>query len=180
MNHQPFEKWIFSDETLHPDQQHALENHLQTCEGCRKATTALAEFELEVRRQSPPLPAVGFTQRWKNRLLQVQRRQQQQRLWIFTLSLFALANIIVLALLVINQSQFNVFYAFGHFIANFSQFAGRINQVWKLSLSIIKSVPVLIPVFVVFGVGTISAMAVLIVTWFSSMIQLYQPVKEGV
>jgi hypothetical protein len=33
---------------------------------------------------------------------------------------------------------------------------------------------------IVFGVGSLSAAAALTVTWFSSIIKLYQPVKEGV
>ena len=180
MSHQPFEKWIFSEETLQPDQQHALESHLETCKDCQQLDSALKEFELEIHRQPSPMPAPGFTQRWQTRLARVRQQRQRQRLWIFTLSSFALASLIILTLFMLNHSQFNVFYAFGNLVANFSQLAGRINKVWSLSRSLLRSVPILIPVLFTFGVGSLSATGVLIFTWFSSIIKLYQPVKEGV
>ena len=180
MSHQPYEKWIFSDEALPPDQGHALESHLETCKDCQQLDSALKDFNLEVHRQPAPMPAPGFTQRCLARLADVRQQRQRQRLWIFTLSLFALASLIILSLFVLNHSQFNFFYVFGNLVANFSQLAGRINKVLSLSRSVIRSVPILIPVLFTFGVGSLSATGVLIITWFSSIIKLYQPAKEGV
>jgi len=54
MNHQPFEKWIFEDESLDPQQQENLNAHLETCETCSDLTIALTQFENTVHHSPSP------------------------------------------------------------------------------------------------------------------------------
>jgi|GEM_PF-683918 len=180
MNHQPFEKWIFEDESLDPQQQENLNAHLETCETCSDLTIALTQFENTVHHSPSPNPTPGFTQRWKDRLHRYRYQRQQQRLWIFTFSLFAIATIILITIFVLNQSKWNIFYEFGLFVGTLGQIGGRINQFWAIFIALLSRVPILAPIMFIFGIGTFSVIIVLMITWFSSMIKLYQPVKQGV
>jgi len=76
-NHQPFETWIFSEETLSASEAQALQAHLQHCEDCRQLSNAWQEVETQFRLAPPLKPAPGFTQRWQVRLAADQRRAQR-------------------------------------------------------------------------------------------------------
>ena len=177
MNHQPFETWIFSEESLQPEDREKLDQHLQTCEDCRKISIAMESVRQTFTSAPSPAPAPGFTQRWQAHLARHKNAQQQRRMWTLTLILFGLASILSLGILVLEFGQANWFYEIGQLIANFSRFAARINQIWVVFRSINKTLPILTPIMIVFGVGSLSAAIALIVTWFSSMVQLYQTVE---
>ena len=177
MNHQPFETWIYNEELLEPEEQQKFDNHLQSCDDCRRQSLALEGVRQTFNAAPAPAPAPGFTKRWQARLAVHKQVVQQRRMWILTLALFCLASLISLGILLLHIGQINWFYEFSQLIANFSLFAARINQIWILFQSINKTLPFLAPLMVVFGVGGLSAAIALIVTWFSSMVQLYQPSK---
>jgi len=177
MNHQPFETWILSEETLEPEEQKKFNQHLQSCEDCRKISFAMESVRQTFTSAPSPAPAPGFTQRWQARLALHKQALQQRRMWALTLILFSLASLISMAILLLELGQVNWFYEIGQLIANFSRLAAQINQVWVVLRSINNTLPILTPIMVIFGVGSLSAVSVLIVTWFSSMVQLYQPVE---
>jgi anti-sigma factor RsiW len=177
MNHQPFETWIFTDNPLQPEEQEQLREHLQSCETCRRAAIAMEGIHQTFRSAPSPAPAQGFTQRWQARLAVHKQAGQQRQMWILTLAMFGLAFVISLSILLLELGQFNWFYEFSQAIANFSRFAAQINQIWVVFRSINKTLPIITPLMVVFGLGGLSAAIALIVTWFSSMVQLYQPIK---
>lgn len=177
MNHQPFETWIFTDNPLQPEDQERLSEHLQSCENCRRSAMAMEGIRQTFRSAPSPAPTPGFTQRWHERLAAHKQARQQRRMWILTLAMFGLAFVISLTILLLELGQFNWFYEFSQLIANFSRFAARINQIWVVFRSINRTLPIITPIMVVFGVGGLSAVIALIVTWFSSMVQLYQPIK---
>ena len=41
MNHQPFETWLLTDEELRPENERALDEHLETCGHCQEIKDAL-------------------------------------------------------------------------------------------------------------------------------------------
>jgi hypothetical protein len=125
-----------------------------------------------------PDPAPGFTQRWYQNLAVYRDKQQERRSWFFILGLFTLASLILLGLFFINLSNINGSYVLGQFAANVSLIAARLNNLLILSRSITRAFPILIPVSLTFGVGLLSVSFALMVTWFSSIIRLYQPVQE--
>ena len=177
MNHQPFETWIYNEERLEPEEQQKLNDHLQSCEDCRRLSLALEGVRQTFSAAPSPAPAPGFTQRWQARLAGHKQMVQQRRMWILTLALFGLASLISLGILLLQFGQINWFYEISQIIANFSLFAARINQIWVVFRSINETLPFLTPIMVVFGVGGLSAALALIVTWFSSMVQLYLPAE---
>jgi predicted anti-sigma-YlaC factor YlaD len=180
MSHQPFEKWLFSEESLEPEQSESLNAHLDQCEDCREMSMAFDQVIDVISTSRSPDPAPGFTQRWYQHLSAYRQKRQQQRIWLIVLGVFAIATLILLALFFLNLTNFNWTYGLGQFIANFSLVAARGSQVLRAARSITSAFPILIPIMIVFGVGSLSAAAALTVTWFSSIIKLYQPVKEGV
>ena len=176
MNHQPFETWIFTDDPLQSEDQKRLTEHLQACEECRHLSLAMDGVHQTFSSAPTPAPAPGFARRWQERLVVHQKQRQQKRMWILTLGMFGLASLLSLVLMLLHLGQVNWFYEISLFIANFSRAAARVNQVWLVFQSINNALPILAPIMIVFGVGSLSAALALIVTWCSSMVQLYQPV----
>lgn len=180
MSHQPFESWLLSDEELVSSQELTLAAHLQECEECRKLSHSLDQVNTIFSSSVDPSPKPGFAQRWQQRLIIHRHQQQHRRMWLMTLGLFGIAGIIFSALLILNHQTINWVYELSQFIATFSLAAARVNQAWSILNSLTGALPILIPIMIIFGVGLLSAMSVLIMTWFRSLIRLYKPIEEGV
>lgn len=72
MNHRPFEDWLLDDQSLDPQQQRDLQNHLRDCISC----SAIAESNLALRGTRLLSPEAGFADRFAVRLSQ--RRVEQR------------------------------------------------------------------------------------------------------
>jgi hypothetical protein len=98
MNHQPFENWLLSEETLPPEQASALQEHLRTCDSCRKlqgSWNGVAQMFCETPQVGP---AAGFANRWQARLAE-QRRITQRRQVLAVLAIFGTGAFVLFALL---------------------------------------------------------------------------------
>lgn len=180
MSHQPFESWIFSQDPLEIEQKHDLEAHLASCQSCAQLSAALTEME-KTFHDSPALsPAPGFTQRWQTRLALARQQRQQKRMWLLTLGLFGAATLTLVVLFLLNQPQINLAYHFSQCVVSIARVTSFINQLWPTFQSLVTTLPILIPILLIFGTGSLIAMIVLIIAWFSSIIKLYQPAQEGV
>jgi hypothetical protein len=82
MNHQPFKDWLLSEDKLAPEQAQALQEHLETCDTCRKTDLAWSDVEILIKRVPPVKPAPGFTVRWQEYLSAHQLRKQKRFGWI--------------------------------------------------------------------------------------------------
>ncbi len=180
MNHQPFENWLLSDESLDDEDQKALETHLSECKTCRELSLAWEQVHEAFATQITPTPAPNFVQRWHVRLSITRQQRQQRRMWFLTLGLFGVAGLIFLAIFLLNMNRFNLMYQISQAFANFTLLASRIKQLLFVVKTLIIELPILIPFVVIFSVGSLSAMITLIVTWVSSMIRLYKTPQEGV
>jgi hypothetical protein len=180
MSHQPFETWLLSDEPLDEEKRKDLEAHLNKCESCRELSTALENIRETFTDDITPAPQPGFVYRWHQRLSVARQQRQQRKMWLLTLGLFGVAGLILLSIFLLNMNSINWFYEFGQAFANFSRFANRINQFVNIIKSLTNQFPILIPIMIIFGVGSITAQIALIVTWISSMVRLYRPSHEGV
>jgi len=87
MKHQPFDMWLFEEEALSPDQGRALAEHLESCEHCRTLAAAWSAVEGQILSTSQIEPAPGFTQRWRVRLADDNRRSGQRQLGAVLLSM---------------------------------------------------------------------------------------------
>jgi len=180
MSHQPFEDWLFSGETLESQQEQSLQDHLNQCEQCQAISIALNQVDDVFLNSPSPEPALGFTQRWFERLTIAREHQQIKRTWTIILVLFSAATMITIAITLLNLNTLNWAYQLSQFIASFSLFAGKINQLWRFMLSIYDVFPLILPIFIVLGMGLVSLTIVLFITWISTLIKIYKPVEEGV
>jgi anti-sigma factor RsiW len=98
MNHQHFENWLLSEETLLPEQAETLREHLTTCKDCARLEASWKGAR-QVLRQAPVLgPVAGFAARWQVRLAEEQRRTQHRQSVILLGLTSAIAFFILLLL----------------------------------------------------------------------------------
>jgi hypothetical protein len=68
MNHQPFENWLLSEEPLSPQNQQALDEHLQICEHCNQLQHRWSGVLNLFQGTQEVGPAPGFLDRWQETL----------------------------------------------------------------------------------------------------------------
>ena len=180
MSHQPYESWLLSDEPLDEENQQTLQTHLETCESCRALSNALHNVNGTFAQNPAPTPKPGFTKRWQTRLAIYRQEHQQRKMWLLTIGLFSVAGLIILALFFLNIGSINWIYEISQAFANVSVFASKINWLINTMESLVRAFPILLPILIVFGLGSLSLFAALIVTWISSMLKIYKFPKEGV
>jgi predicted anti-sigma-YlaC factor YlaD len=96
-NHLRFEEWLLSASSLTPEEHALLQEHLKSCESCRRLLDAWQEVDYQLKAAPLRAPEPGFTHRWQVRLAQEQRRQQRLQ----TASVLAFGGGIAIALLLI-------------------------------------------------------------------------------
>ena len=81
-NHQPFEEWLLSGETLTPEETQSLQEHLGACEQCRTLAGASQQVDHALRHAPQLAPAPGFVSRWQAQLAARQIKQhRRQTFW---------------------------------------------------------------------------------------------------
>ncbi len=93
MSHQPYEEWIFSDESLTPQQYEAVREHVEKCKQCRQLQTRWQAAQLQMKTEGFVSPAPGFTSRWQSSLAERHAHQQKQSARRLVLFLIGLAMI---------------------------------------------------------------------------------------
>lgn len=87
MGHQPFETWLLSGESLPPEQEQHLQEHLNNCQTCQQLSSAWSEVDELLKGASLIKPAHGFTERWKSRLAALENiellKRQRRNTWLF-------------------------------------------------------------------------------------------------
>lgn len=99
-NHQPFEDWVYSRETISSQEELALQEHLKQCASCQNLVDTLTEVELCLKAEPVLTPEAGFTARWHTRLAE-QRARQQKRQTISFMVFSIIGVVILLVMLVI-------------------------------------------------------------------------------
>lgn len=169
MSHQPFETWIFSDDSLDEAQKHQLDEHLENCQPCSTlADAAIMSTNLLTSSESPaPLP--GFTQRWHNRLAMHRQYQKSRRTWLLALAGVILANIILLSLVFFDLTTINWPYELGLIVVKISLIATHSSHYWRAITNLAHAFPVIIPTFFVLVAALIAVGVFLTITWIRSM-----------
>jgi len=152
-------------------QYQALQNHLQECPSCRELQSAWGKVEALFaveKAADAPVPAPGFSARWKERLEKEQRIKERQQIWS-ALSFFLSSAAMSLSMII-------VWFALS-FGTPSEWLAGLIREIMALViyLTAMQSVfSVLQNVFPIGGVffltsGIISCVFVLSVLWVMSL-----------
>jgi len=104
MNHQPFEEWLLSGETLTTEEHQSLQDHLASCDTCPPLAAAGKQVLGEMKHLPAKAPTAGFSQRWEMRF-QEQRLKHQRRITIMVLAVFILGAIALALLTVVEKYQ---------------------------------------------------------------------------
>lgn len=169
MSHQPYETFLFSSEALDKDQQQQLNTHLRDCEQCSVLSFALSSLDEAFSRSETPLPAPGFTRRWQAHLTEYRQKRQVRNLWLMTLGLFSLTSLIVMIIALLNLIHINWAYQLSQWIARVSLFAAQVRQFFTLLYSLSNTLPITVPVIILFGTGALFSIFILSITWFGSI-----------
>ncbi len=172
MSHQPFEIWIFSDDSLDEAQQHILEEHLESCQTCTTLSNAVTMATSVLSTSESPSPQPGFTQRWHNKLALHRQYQKSRRTWLLTLAGFILANIILLSVVFFDLTTINWPYELGQIVVKISLIATHSRQYWRAISNLANAFPVIIPTFFVLVAALIAAGIFLTITWIRSIKKL--------
>jgi anti-sigma factor RsiW len=92
MNHQPFETWLVDEVTITPEQETALQAHLEVCPHCRQIKTGWQAARSSLQTAPLVRPAPGFSQRFsatlaERRAREIHRRQIRRLILGLTLGL---------------------------------------------------------------------------------------------
>ena len=98
-NHQPFEEWVYSRETISSQEELALQEHLKDCPNCRSLVNTLDEVESILKTEPVHSPAPGFTARWQTRLIE-QRARKQKRQTASFIVLSVIGAVLLLTILI--------------------------------------------------------------------------------
>jgi hypothetical protein len=146
LNHQPFEEWLLSEDTLAPQELRLLQEHLNACEDCRRLAGALGEVDRELRTAPAIPPAPGFVSRWQTRLAADRIEQQRrQTLWSMVFSIggaMALMTIMGILLYPILRAPLPFLLAMIYQLTSTFVFAGAIGgALMTVMRTIVKIIP---------------------------------------
>ena len=125
-NHQPFEDWLFSSETLTEEQSRALQEHLISCDHCRCLAAGWHEVEGELKAASDISPAPGFANRWQVRLASQRAQRQKRQAAYFLIFSVGSAFLLLVALSILVWPVFQSPYPF------LLALAARITSIYEL------------------------------------------------
>lgn len=91
LTHQPFNEWLLADEPLTVEQAQQLQEHLHSCEKCRKQQLAWMGVQHLVRATGQVAPAPGFAFRWQVRYAARRLERQRRIAWWFFVVMASLA-----------------------------------------------------------------------------------------
>lgn len=115
MNHQFFENLLLSDSELTQVESTLLKEHLQECEACRQFSIALEDVDNMFRNTACVSPAIGFTHRWQETLVQDNKKRQKRQIWLIlslgVLSIAALFLLLGLSVLPVFLSPITILWA---------------------------------------------------------------------
>jgi predicted anti-sigma-YlaC factor YlaD len=108
MSHLPYETWLLDETDLSPQDEAALQAHLQTCAQCRLVKTGWEAARSRLKSVRMVSPEPGFSQRFNATLAARRARQAHQRqirLLILGLSLGVIASAGLLVFFIFSASS---------------------------------------------------------------------------
>ena len=173
MNHQPFEDWLLSDQSLDVEQETSLRQHLTDCPKCTTLSQALQSVEQEMARAPQLSPAPGFAGRWQARLAE-KRAQKQRRLvwWAIGINLSAALGIF-LALNWNRLASISVAKVLALALYTITLLFARIGSAQVLLRLLFEDVNPIIPIAIIAMAAT--GLSVLSLIWIVMMWKIYIP-----
>jgi hypothetical protein len=175
MNHQPFEKWLLSEEPLPKEDERLLREHLLECKQCNQIENAWSEVASLFSDVPETKPSPGFVNRWQQTLeiAQVADRHKQYR-WQSLIFLVAIANGAVIALFLMFLQLYNTYGSFTNWAMSWVYRAASgvvlINGIRNALTTLVRTVPQLIPPTWWIGITIFLFFSTLF--WIGSMVKL--------
>jgi hypothetical protein len=175
MNHQPFENWLLSEETLAPEDAQALAEHLETCDHCREFQESWLGV-VDLFQEVPELePAPGFVNRFQERLaLEKQVEASARNRWQSMILLVLIGNIIA-GLVVLLATQFLSTYQsplawFLSGVYRLASIVATVNVYQNILFTLIRNITSVVPagIWATLAIGLVGSVA----TWVISLTSL--------
>ena len=167
MEHQPFNNWILDDILLSAEQMQSLEQHLQACPECAKLKLNFNSARRYMLSRPQVSPAPGFSQRWKESLVErriLQQKVQARRFLLFITTASLLSLLALLGYLLATWSPatlvVDLFQSITQLFIGWSQAQQLIQSLWQ-------SLPTAVPIAIWIIVST--TFAVLGLIWVLSL-----------
>lgn len=146
MDHKPYESWLIAGETLLPEQQAKLQEHLESCNSCRQLQIAWQDVEGLLGTAAEVQPKPGFSNRWRSRLADHLARERERKdlllNWVFLGSSLGTAFLILIIMAirfftsVQNSTQF--------FVSGMTLIAGILNLTKAIQSAFIPLLEILV------------------------------------
>jgi len=177
MNHQPFEEWLLSGETLTAEEEQSLQDHLASCDTCPPLGTAWRQVLGEIKQVPAAAPVAGFTQRWEIRL-QEERLKHQRRITFVVLAVFIVGAIGLALLSVVQKYQGlpSLVELLGGFLSSATAGLVRIQQTSVTVEAVVRAIPTPLSLLIWF-VGA-STLFLWTLVWIVTLWKL--PNRQGV
>jgi hypothetical protein len=173
-NHQPYEAWLFSRESLSLEQRQALQAHLAVCQDCRQLADAWSQVHDIFQRVSQVQPMEGFAARWQVRAAALNAAEQRQKYrrsswWTFAFAA-GMAAVFLGLLMYHTLTSYSPFYFLFLIAYQVSTLLSLVRAVQDLATTLIGTVWTLVPPG--YWAALASALALLSVLWIMSLRKL--------
>jgi len=179
MSHQPYEKWLLSEEVISQQDKESLKIHLQECKSCQDLHYAWQAVEQEFAVNTQVEPQNGFTQRWEIRLKKARETRRQKRITVSIGITLAFSLLTIWSILLTELTNFSLSYFLGNLFAILGQSVARVIHILRGFESLFRAFPLAIPISAALGVSLMATVTLLLAFWTASLFKIYQP-KQGV
>lgn len=163
MEHRPYKTWIITESELTKEQWANLQEHLQTCEACRRFQSNWMAVHRQLSAIPLAAPAPGFAHRWRSGLAERRRLQHQlqaRRLLLFLVAGATASLLLLFIFLAVTVSPagllVNLFEALTRTIVGW-------NHVEQSILPFVSNLPPIIPI--IFWMLLTTGIALLSTVW---------------
>ncbi len=179
MSHQPYEKWLLSEEVISQQDKESLKIHLQECKSCQDLHYAWQAVEQEFAINAQVEPQSGFDQRWEIRLEKTRETRRQKRITVSIGITLGFSLLATWSILLADLTNFSLSSFLGNLFATLGQFVSRIIHILRGVESLFRAFPLAIPISAAIGVSLMAVVTLLLAFWTASLFKIYQP-KQGV
>jgi hypothetical protein len=171
MNHQPFENWLLSEDTLSPENADALRDHLEICDQCRELNTAwngvVDLFQVVPDVNPPP----GFVARWQERLnVESQIELSIRHRWQSIIMLILIGNVITALVILLGSQVLSTFESPIELVLSgvyrLASMVTWLNAVQNIFITLFRTLTSVVPVglWAVLGIGLVGSGAIWIIS----------------
>lgn len=181
MNHQQFEQWLLTDETVSREQAEHLRSHLNACEACRRLSTSWSDVRQLLRSAPLAGPQPGFVGRWQAQLeVQIAREMQahhrsQTRL-VLILAMLGAASFFALMVTQLTSTFSAPSQILVYWLGQVAALLSTANVVQEIVNVLFRTISAVIPLS--YWMVLLASLSVLFLFWILSLQRIY--IRGGV